>query len=84
MNPFLVVIDQDYWSSAACKDPSILDKAAVLMTLNSSAIGVPVERTFSDQAVVSAILICDSHDTITFSFTAVLMNGDDHLSGDVC
>jgi len=83
LKPLLVVVNQDYWpSSGTCQDSTVFERAAVLKTLNSSAIGTTVEATISDQDVVAAIVLCDSHDDVSFSFTAVLMNGDNHLSAE--
>ena len=84
VNYFVVVIKYDDWNTInPCSKVGMSDALAVLQ-LNNSMVDDPFDFSIRKESTIVAFVICGEHKTTTFSFSAVLMNGDKHLSYDVC
>jgi len=76
--PLMVLVDYyDFMYDNPCKK---LGNAIVKRELNESIIEVPMNSSVSNKNVYAAILFCESHPSLSYSLTAIFMNGNSHLS----
>jgi len=80
--PMMALYKEKDWKKklSPCDQPSTLLWALALEDLNSSTVGYNLNVSVADQSVYAILLLCDRHESTTFSFTAVFKNGDSHLS----